>query len=177
MKTFSRLLSIFTAAVFILLIIPAGTQAKEYKWLNTKDYKNVFVHTDFNQCDFIEKNLNETIKRTIMREGIDPTISESLVFKITRFGDEEKRELIDKELTSGNKIIFYVYAKCIEYGSVYIYQFDVDFAVMDSRHSQALIYSTPRHSVMGADSPRGMDKIFRKLMKEAVDDYVAANAK
>ena len=119
--------------------------------------------------------LNETIRRTLSLSNIKPTISDSLVFQMTDKKGKSTKELIDNELIDAHKIILYIYGKCIEYHSAYIYQFDVHFAVIDKKYSQALLYSTPRHSVMGIDTIIGINRAFGRLMDDAVSDYLSAN--
>jgi len=84
-------------------------------------------------------------------------------------------ELIDEELISEDKIILNVYAKCIKYSSGFIYQFDIHFGMKDKKSSQALLYATPRHSVMGIDSMVGIEGTFKTLMQNVVNDYLSAN--
>ncbi len=161
-------------AVFTLLSI-SYAQAEDYKWLKSPKYESIFVFADFRDCDFIADKLNEAVKRTFSRSNIITTISNSLVFQAIDKSENPVNELLDDELISNNKIILHIYGKCIEYRSVYIYQFDIHFGVIDKRYSQALLYSTPRHSVMGVDTIRDIDRTFRKLMQNAVDDYLAVN--
>ena len=175
MKTFSWFKSVVSAAVFLFFIVPAKTRADDYKWLKTTKYENIFVYTDFSECDSIADKLNETVKRTLLHADIKPTISNSLVFQTSSKGKQSTQELIDSELIAGNKIILYIYGKCIEYNSVYIYQFDINFAVVNNKYSQALLYSSPQHSVLGADTLRGIDRVFRRLMEDALEDYLSAN--
>lgn len=170
-----KLKPIILAAVLFTVIAPGYTQADEYKWLKTNKYEKIFVYTDFSECDLVADKINESIKRILLHSGIRPTISSSLVFQTTDRKDQSAKELIDQELTADHKIILYVYGKCIEYNSVYIYQFDVRFAVINNKYSLALLYSSPQHSVMGADTIRGIDRTFRKLFEEAVEDYLTAN--
>ena len=175
MTTFYRLKSITLMTVLFIFFVAAYTQAEEYKWLKTSKYEKIFIFTDFNNCDSIANKLNETIKRTLARYNIKATISDSLAFQTTFRGGKTVREEIDAELTANNKIILHIYGKCIEYKSAYIYQFDIHFAVLNSKYSQALLYSSPRHNVMGLDTTIGIDKIFRKLMDSAIKDYISAN--
>ena len=175
MTTFSRFKSIIPMVVLFAFTVTLHAQAEEYKWLKTSKYEKLFVYTDLNNCDFIADKINETIKRTLLRDNINATISDSLVFQIIEKKGKSTRELVDNELTAENKIILYVYGKCIEYKSAYIYQFDIRFAVINSRNSQALLYSSPQHNVMGLDTNIGIDRAFRKLMEDAVADYIAAN--
>ena len=167
----------FTIPIVVLFtfIIAVSVQAEEYKWLKTSDHEKIFVYTDLDNCDFIAGKINETIKRTFLRDNIKATISDSLVFQKNDTQKESTRELIDNKLTAKNKIILYVYGKCIEYKSGYIYQFNVNFAVINNKYSQALIYSSPHHNAMGLDTTIGIDRAFRKLMNDAVTEYVAAN--
>jgi hypothetical protein len=139
------------------------------------EHKTIFVITDFNECDFIAGKLNETVKKTFLRSNIKATISNSLVFQTTDESEDSVYELVDEELVGDNKIILHVYGKCIKYSSGFIYQFDVNFGVNDTDYSQALLYSTPRHSVIGVDSVMGIDRAFRILMQNVVDDYWSAN--
>ena len=175
MKTLSRFKSIIMLAVIFTFFIATNTQAEDYKWLKTSDYKKIFVYTDFDNCDFIAAKLNETIKRTLLRYNIKAIISDSLVFQTTEKRGKAAKELIDEELTNDNKIILHIYGKCIEYNSAHIYQFDIHFAILNKKYSQALLYSTPQHNVMGIDTVSGIDRAFRKLMTNAVEDYLAAN--
>ncbi len=180
MKVFSRLHtlgSIILSAVLFTVIIPGNTQAGEYNWLKTNKYEKLFVYTDFSECDVIAARLNESVKRILMHSDIKPTISNSLVFQTINIGGKSVREMLDDELTSDHKIIMYVTGKCIEYNSVYIYQFDIHFGIIDKKISEALLYSSPQQSVIGADTISGMDRKFRKLMEDAVADYLSANRK
>ena len=161
--------------VLFSFLIAIYAQAEEYKWLKTSKYEKVFVHTDFNNCDFIEDKLTETIKRTLLSKKIKATISDSLAFQITEKRGKSIREEINAELTNNNKIILNIYGNCIEYNSAYIYQFDIRFGVMDKKYSQALLYTSPQHNVMGIDTSIGIDRKFRKLMADAVADYISAN--
>ena len=175
MTTFSRLKMIIIMIFLFTFFVAIYTQAEEYKWLKTSKNEKIFVYTDLNDCDFIAEKINETIKRTLLHYNIKATISDSLVFQETSKMGKSTRELIDNELTAENKIILYVYGKCIEYKSAYIYQFDIHFATINDRYSQALLYSTPQHNVMGLDTNIGIDRAFRKLMEDAVADYLSAN--
>lgn len=177
MIIFSRLKSIFLMVILFTFFFSTYTAAEEYKWLKTSKYEKIFVYTDFNDCDFILAKLNETIKRSLLRYKIKATMSDSLAFQTTEEKGKSIREEIDPELTSGNKIILSIYGKCIEYRSAYIYQFDIRFGVMNNKYSQALLYSSPRHNVMGIDTTMGIDRIFRKLMADAVEDYISVNKK
>ena len=179
MKVFSRLYtlgSIILSAVLFTVIIPGNTKANEYKWLKTNKYEKLFVYTDFSECDAIADRLNESVKRILLHSDIKPTISNSLAFQTINIGGKSIREVLDDELTSDHKIIMYITGKCIEYNSVYIYQFDIHFGIIDKNISEALLYSSPQHSVMGADTTSGMDRKFRQLMEDAVADYLSANA-
>lgn len=175
MKTLSRLKTIVLLAVLFTFFIATHAQAEDYKWLKTSDYKKILVYTDFNNCDFIAEKLNETIKRTLLRYNIKATISDSLVFQTTERRGKTVKELIDEELTNDNKIILHIYGKCIDYNSAHIYQFDIHFASINKKNSQALLYSSPQHNVMGVDTVSGIDRAFRKLMADAVEDYISAN--
>jgi len=178
MKIFSQLNRfklIIPATLLLTFILPAYTQANDYKWLKSANYNDIFVYTDFSECSVIAEKLNEAVNRTLKRSNIKPTISNSLVFQTTDRKDKSAKELIDQELISDNKIILHIYGKCIEYNSVYIYQIDLHFALFNKKYSQALLYSSPQHSVMGADTIRGIDRKFRKLMENAVSDYLSAN--
>jgi hypothetical protein len=162
-------------AFLFTFLIATHTQAEDYKWLKTSNYKKIFVYTDFDNCDFMAGKLNETIKRTLLRDNIKATISDSLVFQTTEKRGKTVKELIDEEFTNDNKIILHIYGKCIEYNSAHIYQFDIHFASINKKYSQALLYSSPQHNVMGIDTVTGIDRAFRKLMTNAVDDYISAN--
>ena len=83
MTTYNRFRSILLAAVIAMIILPAQTKAGEYKWLKTHDYEKVFVYTDFEDSDFIAEDLYKTIRVTLLRSKIKPTISNSLVFLST----------------------------------------------------------------------------------------------
>ena len=175
MTTFSRFKSVIMMTVLFISFTTAYAQAEEYKWLKTSKFEKIFVYTDFNNCDFIADKLNETIKRTFLRYNIKASISDSLAFQTTEKNGKITREEIDKSLTSDNKIITHIYGKCIEYKSAYIYQFDIHFGVLNSRYSQALLYSTPHHTVMGLDTMVGIDRAFRRLIEDAVSDYLSSN--
>ena len=179
MKIFSqlyRLGSIILTAVLFTVIIPGSTRADEYKWLKTNKYEKIFVYTDFSECGVMADRLNESVKRILMHADIKPTISNSLVFQTINIAGKSVREMLDDDLTSDHKIIMYITGKCIEYNSVYIYHFDIHFGIIDKNISEALLYSSPQHSVMGADTTSGMDRKFRQLMEDAVADYLSANA-
>ena len=175
MITPSKFRIVLIMAAVITFNLTSYTQAEEYGWLKSPGYESIFVFTDFSDCDFIVDKLNETVKRTFSRSNIKATISNSLVFNTTGESQNSVYELVDEALTSNNKIILYIYGKCIRYSSGFIYQFDVNFGVNDTKHSQALLYSKPRHSVIGVDSVMGIDRTFRSLMKNVVDDYLSAN--
>ena len=177
MKILTMLKSIVLTVAFLGLIVPAYTQAEDYKWLKTSKYEKILVHTDLNNCDFIETELKETIKRTLLRHEIESTISDSLAFQTTEKRGKIIREELDPELTSDNKIILYIYGNCIEYKSAYIYQFSIRFGMVNKKYTQALLYSTPQHNVMGVDMFTGIDRKFRELMADAVADYITANKK
>ena len=179
MKTFSLLYrrsSIILSAALFIVFIPGSTQASEYKWLKTNKYEKLFVYTDFSECGAIADRLNESVKRILLHSDIKPTISNSLVFQTINIGGKSAREVLDDELTSDHKIIMYITGNCVAYNSVYIYQFDIHFGIIDNKISEALLYSSPRESVMGADTISGMDRKFRKIMEDAVADYLSANA-
>jgi hypothetical protein len=175
MKFFTGFKLTILMAVLFTFFVTSYTQAEEYKWLKTSKIDNIFVYTDFNNCDFITDKLNETLKRTLLRYNIKATISDSLAFQTTVKRGKLIREELDPELTSDNKIILHIYGKCIEYKSAHIYQFDIHFGVLNRKYTQALLYSSPQHNVMGLDTMIGIDRAFRKLMEDAVEDYVSAN--
>ena len=100
-----------------------------------------------------------------------------MAFKVTEKSTDSIYELLDDDLIRDNKIILHIFGKCIRYTSGHIYQFDIHFGVNNKKYSQAILYSTPRHSVIGVDSIMGIDRTFRELMKNVVDDYRAANQK
>ena len=175
MTSLSRFKSIILITIISTFFLASYTQAEEYKWLKTSNHKKIFVYTDFNNCDFIETKLIETIKRTLQRYNIKATISDSLAFQTTEKRGEIIREEINPELTSNNKIILNIYGKCIEYNSAYIYLFDIHFAQLNKKYTQALLYSSPQHNAMGVHTFNGIDRTFRKLMTDAVSDYLAAN--
>jgi len=177
MRAYSRLLSILLMAALVALIVPAQTQANEYKWLNASKYEKIFVYTDFKECTVVADQLNEAIKIILLRSGIKPAISDSLVFQTNDEGGESITELLNSQLIDNHKIFLYIYGRCLEYGSVYIYQFDIHFAVFDKKNSNALLFSSPRHSVFGADKINGVKKAFKKLIEDAVADYLSANMK
>ncbi len=161
-------------AVFVLQLA-CYVHAEDYKWLKTHNSKSLFVFADFNGCDFIEDKLNETIKRSFSRYDIKTNISSSMTFNITDKSKDATFELVDDELVGNNKIILHITGKCIRYTSGYIFQFDAHFGIKNQKYSQALLYATPQHSVVGIDSTMGIERTFRTLMKEVVDDYLSAN--
>ena len=174
MTTYSKFKSIFLLTALVTFIVPVHTQADEYKWLKTSKYEKIFVYTDLKECDFVANQLNE-IRGVLSHSKIKPTISDSLIFQST---DEEEKSLIEvmtHKLIDNQKIFLYIYGKCVEYGSVYIYQFEIHFAILDKKYSNALLYSLPQHSVIGADTIFGIKKTFRKLVENAVADYLSAN--
>lgn len=171
LKTILILTAVFT------LLSTSFTQAEEYEWLKSNNFESIFVFTDFNGFDFIADKLDETVKRTFSRSNIKATISNSMTFKATDKNEEPTYELLDDDLVDNNKIILHIYGKCIKYNSGFIYQFDIHFGVKNIKYSQALLYSTPQHSVVGVDSVFGIEKTFRELMKNVVDDYLSANQK
>jgi len=177
MTIFSKFKSMLILTALVTFIVPVHTQADEYKWLKTSKYKNIFVYTDFEECDFLADELNETIERILSRSKIKPTISNSLVFQSTEKKGNSINELLDPDLIGNRKIFLHIYGKCIEYGSVHLYQFDIHFAVFNNKYSQALLYSTPKHSVMGADRINAIKRAFKKLIENTVVDYVSANTK
>ena len=176
MTTFSRFKSVILMAILFTFFAAASTHAEEYKWLKTSNHEKIFVYTNFNNCDFISDKLNETIKRSLLRYNIKATISDSLAFQTTEKKGKITREVLNPELTSKNKIILHIYGKCIEYKSAHIYQFDIHFGTLNNKISQALLYSSPHHTVMGLDTMIGIDRAFRKLMEDAVNDYLSANS-
>ena len=175
MITHSKFRTILILAIVLTSHVTSYARAEEYEWLKSPGYETIFVFTDFNECDFIADKLNETVRRTFSRSNIETTISNSPVFKTTNKNQNDVYELVDEELTGNNKIILYIYGKCIRYSSGFIYQFDINFGVNDTKSSQTLLYAMPRHSVIGVDSLMGIDRTFRTLMKNAVDDYCSAN--
>lgn len=175
MKISSFFKPIFLLTVFTVFMLPPWLHADEYKWLKSPKYKNLLVYTDFKECGFLKADLKETVKRLLMRSQIRPTMSDSLVFLSGGEGEETANELIDAELTDRKKIFFHIYGRCIEYGSVYIYQFDIHFARFDGNHSTALLYSKPQHRLVGADKIMRIKMLFRKLVEDALEDYVSSN--
>ncbi len=175
MGTLSKFSTIVIVTVVIALNAGPYAQAQDYGWLKSPGYESIFVFIDFDGDDSIAGRLKETVMRTFSRSNINATISNSYIFKTT---DEDKNsvyELVDEELIENNKIIFHIHGKCIRYSSGYIYQFDANFGVNDTESSQALLYATPRHSVIGVDSIMGIDRVLRTLMRNAVSDYWFAN--
>ena len=177
MITSSRFKIILILSAFVAFHAASYAQAENYEWLKSPEYESIFVYTDFNGCDFIADKLKETVKRTFSRSDIDTTISNSMTFKTTDKSDNSIYELLDDELIANNKIILHVYGKCIKYSSGFIYQFDIHFGENNNKYSQALLYSTPRHSVIGVDTIMGIERSFRDLMQNVADDYVTANRK
>lgn len=175
MITPSKFRIILILAVVVTLHMPSFAQADDYEWLKSPEYKSIFVFTDFKECDFMAGKFTEAVKRTFSRSNIKATISNSLAFQTTEAGDDLVFELLDEELTGNNKIILYVYGKCVKYNSGFIFQFDIHFGVINQKYSQALLYTTPRHSVIGVDTIMGIERTFRDLIKNAVDDYCTAN--
>ena len=175
MTTSSGLKTAALLVVFFAICAVSSSQAEEYPWLKSQDYKSILVNTDFNGCEFIEGKLNETVKRTFSRVDIEATISNSITFKATDKNEASPMELLDEELVGKEKIILHVYGRCIRYTSGFIYQFDARFGIKNQKYSQALLYATPHHSVVGVDSSMGIDRTFRALMKNVVDDYLSAN--
>jgi len=175
MNTSSKFKKIIILAAVFALQAASYAQAETYEWLKSPGYESIFVFTDFNGCDFIADKLNETVKRTFSRSNIEATISNSLAFKTTYKSEDSVYELLDEELIADNKIILHVYGKCMKYSSGFIYQFDLHFGVINKKYSQALLYSTPRHSVMGVDTVMGIERAFRQLMQNAVNDYLDSN--
>lgn len=158
-----------------VLCMASYAQAEKYEWLKSPDYESILVVADFSGFESIADKLNETVKKSFSRQNIKATISSSLTFIVTGESKDSVYELVDEALIGKNKIILNIYGKCIKYTSGHMYQFDVHFGVNNAKYSQALLYSTPRHSVIGVDSIMGIDSIFRKLMKNVVNDYWTAN--
>ena len=140
MKTYSRFNLILLLAALVIFILPAHTQADGYKWLKTSKYKNIFVYTDFNECDFFADQLIETIRKVLLGSKIKPTISDSLVFQSTDEGDKSFIELITHKLLDNQKVFLHIYGKCIKYRSAYIYQFDKLF-LLDRRYTYSYFLS------------------------------------
>lgn len=174
MKTYSQFASILI--VYTLIILSASVaDAAEYKWLKTSNYQTVLVFADLKECGQLSGYLKDTIKVILSRSDIKATISDSLVFQSEEEGGGFTLELMNSKLIEDSKILFYVYGRCIEYGSALIYQFDINFATYDNKSSQALVYSSPRHSVFGADSVNGIKRKFKRLMEDAAADYISSN--
>ena len=177
MTACSRFKSALLAALIAAIILPAQLHAENYKWLKTRDYEKIFIFTDFEECDFMAKDLYRTLRVVLSRAKIKPTISNSLVFHSEEKNGRSIRELLDQELIDNRKIFIHIYGKCIEYDDVIIYQFSIHFARFDNKYSSPLLYSTPEHNVMGAENYYGIKNAFKKLIEDAVEDYVAANTK
>jgi hypothetical protein len=175
MTAYSRFKSILSAVVIAAIFLPVQVHAGEYKWLKTHKYEKVFVYTEFEECDFISEELIKTIRVVLLRSKIKPTISNSLVFQSTGENGRSIKELLDQELIDNQKIFIHIYGKCIEYDSIHIYQFAIHFAKFDNKYSSPLLYSLPEHNVMGADKYYGIKNAFKKLMEDAVSDYLSAN--
>lgn len=175
MVTLLKFKKIMILTPVVLLNLAFHAQSEAYEWLKSPGFESIFVYTDFKECDFIAEKLSETVKRTFSRSSIRATISNSLIFKTEADSNDSVYELVDEELTGNNKIILHIYGKCVKYSSGFVYQFDINFGVNDAKHSQALLYATPRHSVIGVDSITGIDSAFRTLMRNVVDDYWFAN--
>jgi hypothetical protein len=174
MKTYSLYISILIVFTFIIFSASAS-HAGEYKWLKTPNYQTVLVFADVKECGQLSGYIKDTIKVVLSRSGIKASISDSLVFQSVEEGEGFTMELMNGKLIEDSKILFYVYGRCIEYGSALIYQFNINFATYDNRSSQALIYSSPGHSVVGADSVNGMKRKFKRLMEDAAADYISSN--
>jgi hypothetical protein len=166
---------ILTITAVVILYAGSYAQAENYEWLKSPNYETIFVYTDLNGCDFIADKLNETVKRTFSRSNITATISNSMAFQTTGENETAVYELLDEKLISADKIILHIYGKCMKYGSGFIYQFDLHFGVNNNEYSQALLYSTPRHSVMGVDTVMSIERTFRALMEKVVNDYLSSN--
>ncbi len=168
---YSSILIVLTLNIFSASV----SGAVEYKWLKTSNYQTVLVFADIKECGQLSGYMKDTIKVILSRSDIKATISDSLVFQSEEEGGGFTLELMNSKLIEDRKILFYVYGRCIEYGSALIYQFDINFATYDNKSSQALIYSSPRHSVFGADSVNGIKRKFKKLMEDATIDYLSSN--
>lgn len=175
MTAYSKFKSALLLVAITVLIAPVEIEADQYKWLKTREYGKIFIYTDFEDCDFIAKELFQTIRVVLLRSKIKPTISNSLVFQSTGEDKISIRELLNEDLIDKQKIFIHIYGKCIEYDSVYIYQFSIHFAKFDNKYSNALLYSSPEHNVMGADKFYGIKRAFKKIMEDAVTDYLSAN--
>jgi hypothetical protein len=174
MKTYFQFTSILI--VFTLNILSASiSDAGEYKWLKTSNHQTVLVFADIKECGQLSGYIKDTIKVILSRSDIKATISDSLVFQSEEEGGGFSLELMNSKLIEDGKIIFYVYGRFLEYGSALIYQFDINFATYDNKSSQALIYSSPGHSVFGADSVSGIKRKFKRLMEDAATDYISSN--
>jgi hypothetical protein len=173
MKTHSIFTSILIVFAFIIFNASVS-DAGEYKWLRTPNYQTVLVFADIKECGQLSGYMKDTIKVVLSRSDVKASISDSLVFQ-SEEGGGLTMELMNSKLIEDNKILFYVSGRCLEYGSALIYQFDINFATYDNKSSQALIYSSPGHSVFGADSVNGIKKKFKKLIENAVADYVSSN--
>lgn len=175
-----RLKKILLFTAIVALYAASYAQAENYEWLKSPEYESIFVLTDFEDCDFMSDKLNETVKRTFLSSKIKATISNSLVFHTTDESGNPVFEFLgdgssSDKLIRNNKIILHIYGKCIKYNSGFIYQFNIHFGVNNKKYSQALLYSTPQHSVVGIDSIMSIERTFRELMKQVVDDYCSAN--
>ena len=177
MITHSRFKIILILTAGFILHVTSYAHAENYEWLKTHNYESIFVYTDFSGCDFIADKLNERVKRTFLRSNIKATISNSMTFKATDKSENSTYELLDDDLVSNDKIILCIYGRCIKYTKGFIYQFDIHFGIDNKKYSQALLYSTPRHNVIGVDSIMGIENAFRELMENVVDDYCSSNQK
>lgn len=166
---------ILTITAVVTLYAVSYAQAENYEWLKSPNYETIFVYMDLNGCDFIADKLNETVKRTFSSSNITATISNSMAFQTTGKDETAAYELLDENLISEDKIILHVYGKCMKYGSGFLYQFDLHFGVNKKKYSQALLYSTPRHSAMGVDTVMSIERTFRALMENVVNDYLSSN--
>ena len=171
----SKFKIILLLTTFFTLQAVSYAQAQDYEWLKSPEYRSIFVYMDLNGYEFIADKLNETVKKTFSSSSINVTISNSMAFQTTGKKGNPVYELLDEELFSDNKIILHVYGKCIKYGSGFIYQFDIHFGVKDPKYSQALLYATPQHSVIGVDTAMSIESAFSGLIQKVVDEYLSAN--
>lgn len=172
--------AVVTAMLIVCVAFVGQSFAEEqekYSHLKADDYNNIFVYKNFSKCVVAEKELTKSLEGVLLRSRLDAFITEGPpVRKIVSEEGEHQGKFLIHKLVKNKKIFFSAYAMCDEYRSVYIYNFELNFGIVDERFN-ILFYAEPCYGAIAIQTLDDLDASFRKAVEDAVADYLSANSK
>jgi len=175
MATKSKVNLTLVLALIATFVASEYTQAADYECLKTVDYNNIFVDADFSSCAVAEQQLKKSLEGVLIRSRVKPYISQRPPLLIVEEEGKPDSFLIH-ELVKNKKRFLYAYVFCSAYKSSYVYKADVRFGVVDEDRN-VLLFAQPDHFVVGIQDIDGIDTGFRKIVENAIADYLSANMK